>query len=184
MRQQVSDGAGNLTKWLKKLSLTFRQDLSPEAFETYRQVLAFMTISDQEMAFPEAVRRATDGFMPSPGQICVALDSLRDRFGVRPPNEHDDCPHCHGTMYRTVPAREPQTNQELGDGYMWAVRCNWKRPIGVTRERKQEFKAKECPEGRAFLAKLRSVKDAVSMPQPKTVRQLERELARQKRESA
>lgn len=43
------------------------------------------------------------------------------------------------------------------------------------------YAANDCPEGREFLSKLRQVAMAKQMPQEKSVQELERELARQKR---
>jgi hypothetical protein len=113
-----------LEKWLVKLFTTFRQEASREAFETYRECLSHLSNGDVAIAFPEAIRRATDGYMPSPGQILAALESVREKFGARISTSDPKCSHCGGTGFRTVPARDPITNEELGHNYKWAVKCD------------------------------------------------------------
>lgn len=120
---QHKQNSDELGKWLPRLFATFRQEASLEAIETYRDCLSHLSNGDIAVAFPEAIRRATDGYMPTPGQILSALESIREKFGARVSLARPDCPHCDGTGFETVPARDPNTNLELGPQYKWAVKC-------------------------------------------------------------
>jgi hypothetical protein len=124
--------------------------MSDELVETYLETLGHLSLVDIEIAFPEALRRETSGYMPTPGQILGALAALHDKFGAQIPNAHAHCKKCGGTGFITIAARDPLTNQEIGDGYRWAVRCT--EPQNALHIHEPVYRWQDCKEGRAFMA--------------------------------
>lgn len=149
-KHRESDADAELKKWLTRLFLTFRQEPSPEVFHTYRECLSHLSARDLAMAFPEAIRRATDGYMPAPGQVLFALDALHDKFGAQIPGAHAHCSKCGGTGFITIAARDSLTNQELGGIYKWVVLC--REPQNSTTPRLPDVRWQDCKEGRTFIA--------------------------------
>lgn len=106
-----------LVKWLTKLFATYRQEATDEVFSVYIETLGHLSSGDIALAFPAAIRRASSGFMPSPGEILFALESVKTRSGT---NTHSlarkDCRTCGGTGFKIVDAAE-------GQGYKSATAC-------------------------------------------------------------
>lgn len=111
----------HLIKRLKKLFKTFKEQPTSEQLEAYIESLSDLTDGEIDIAFIEAIKRCK--FRPQPAEIREALTTAREcrtgtRFSLADPN----CERCGGTGYGTVPARDPDTHEEI-PGYRWAVRC-------------------------------------------------------------
>lgn len=149
-KRQANDAHVIIAKWLTRFCEVYGKTNSPELLATYIEALGDLSVANLTLAFPEAVRRDT-GYMPTPGQVRFALQSLHDKFGAQIPGAHANCKVCGGTGFLTVAARDPLTNQELEGDYKWAVRCTEAQSSDPPQ---REYRAVDCPEGRTFLLKL------------------------------
>lgn len=151
-KQQPTAASAELKKQLTRLFETYQRPASPEAMAGYREALIHLSYEEILVAFPAAMRRSKQGFIPSPGEILLALELEKDAAPSSTREAWEGCPNCQGTGYRLIPFpyRSPSDYP-----YKSAIPCECRNESHSDVTRKRTFRASECPEGRAFLALLK-----------------------------
>lgn len=103
------------------LSETYQRPLTAEMVSGYVEALGDLSEIEVQIGFSGAMRRSK--FMPNPAEIREALAAAKDKSPTRPAEANQRCKTCDGTGFKTIPATDRKTGEEL-PGYKYATKCD------------------------------------------------------------
>jgi hypothetical protein len=122
------DVSAAIKKRLIRLAETYQRQITPEMVRGYIEGLGDLSDIEVEIAFTAAIRQG-GRFMPNPGEIREALQSVKEKQPAQA-SAHAKCADCGGTGFKTIPHPRAHEDQRWKNATV-AVRCEHENQLSI-----------------------------------------------------